>query len=102
MFKADAPEAGEAFAWLSEHGHGDIIRRTYTVSFGKGEEQLALDFEKVLNESETPYSASYGVPWNSLTAWLKEQIEKFKIVPPLHLFGATVGKVVDIKARKEK
>ena len=34
----------EAFAWLREHGDGDIIKNNVTVTFGKGEDQDAEAF----------------------------------------------------------
>lgn len=98
--KNDAPEAPEAYTWLEKEGHGDLIRRTYTIVFGKADGKAAKKFEEQLNKLKITYDVSFGVPWNTLTAFVKEQIEKYKIVPPLHLMNGKYGLVADIKPRK--
>jgi hypothetical protein len=88
------------------------VKRTYTIVFGKGEEKRATAFEAALKKLKVDYGSAFGVPWNSLTAFVREQTERFDRLPPpeqtndkrlpLDLLGATVGRVVTIKARKEK
>lgn len=101
-YHANIPEEGadKAFAWLAKNNHGDMIRGTYTVQFGKGEEKNRKAFEKYLDKSGFSYSYKFGVPWNTLTAFVKEQIEVYKREPPLKLLGATVGRVAALKKQK--
>lgn len=91
-----------AFNWLEKNGHGDIIRITVSVSFGRTENKKAHALVKWLRKKGFDPETEYGVPWNTLTAWLQEQIEVKKKTPPLEMLGATVGRVVKIKQNKEK
>jgi hypothetical protein len=102
-YHANIPEENEpkAFAWLTKQGHGDMIKGVYSVAFGMGEEKKRLAFEKILQKGKYQYSYKFGVPWNTLTAFVKEQIEEKKKEPPLKLLGATVGRVASlVKAKK--
>ena len=92
----------EAFEWLEREGHGDIIKTTVRVELGRGEREKAKTLENWLQRVGIEYSRDLGVPWNTLTAWLKEQIEKGNHIPPLSLIGATVGHIVRLKERKVK
>lgn len=91
----------KAFNWLGANGHEDMVRTQIIVELGRGERKLAKSIEAYLKRRRVPYSTRLAVPWNTLTAWLKDQIEKHQTTPPLELLGATVGKVVNIKPRKE-
>lgn len=90
----------KAFDWLDDNKSGDLIRSTFTVFIGKDDRKTALKVQKALDKLKVPYETKLAVPWNTLTAWLKEQVEKHKTTPPLDLLGATVGSVVNLKARK--
>lgn len=101
-YHANVPEANQekAFAWLEKNKHGDMIKGTYTVSFGRGEEKQRKSFQSYLEKSGFDYSYKFGVPWNTLTAFVREQIETYKREPPLKLLGATVGRVAALKKQK--
>jgi hypothetical protein len=73
FYHANIPEArrDEAFAWLDKN-----------------------------RKLEVSYSSKLSVPWNTLTAFVKEQVEKGAVLP-LDILGATVGRVVKLKARKD-
>jgi hypothetical protein len=100
--KADWPDEqkSDAFKWLDKEGHGDLIKTMIKVELGRGERKQAIKLEKALQEMGIDYSSELGVPWNTLTAFVKEQIEKHQTVPPLDLLGASVGTVVKLKERK--
>jgi hypothetical protein len=97
--KADwEPEKkNEAFTWLTDHGHGDLIKAVITVEFGRGEYGTMKKVEDWLRESKVVYTNDRAVPWATLTAFVKEQITKHNTIPPLETLGATVGKVVKLK-----
>ncbi len=98
--KQETPEeqaaAAEAFAWLDEH-HPGIVRNVYMISYGKGEEKAAAKLEALLTKNKIVFGLKRSVPWNTLTAFLKEQVERFQTIPPLNLLGAKLSVVVDMK-----
>lgn len=91
-----------AFDWLRKKNHGDMIKAQYTVDFGRGQEKQQRAFEAALKKAKYNYKYDYGVPWNTLTAFVKEQIEEKKATLPLKLLGATVGRVAKIVKQKGK
>src|SRR5215207_4904871 len=78
----------EAFAYLEEKGAGDIIKVDVAVRFGRKE----LTEAKMLAEH---LKVKFGylptvekeVPWNTLTSWLREDIEHGRM-PDLDKIGA--------------
>lgn len=103
-YHANIPKDGEdeAFAWLEKNKHGDLIKTKIIVEMGRGDRALAKKVEAALKKLKVPYSSTLGVPWNTLTAFVREQIEQRQTTPPLAILGATVGRVVTLKPRKEK
>lgn len=98
--KADAPTALAAYAWLEREGHGDLIKHSFTINFGRGETEAAQDFEVLLNTNRIDYGSRLGVHPQTLTAFVKNQVEVHHTTPPLDLLGATIGRWVSIKPRK--
>lgn len=94
------PQREKAFAWIRRY-HEGMLRSTVTVSLGKnsGKQQKAL--EMFLIKNKISFVNKFGVPWNTLTAFVKEQIEDHKRTPPLALLGATVGRVAIVKKEKK-
>lgn len=92
-----------AFDWLEQNGDGDIIKRVITVELGRGSEKKAAAVRKALTKLKVDefVSEKMDVPWGTLTAWLKEQIEKRGRVVPLETLGASVGQVVKVEPAKE-
>lgn len=134
-FKASIPADWEedlkerAFDHLEALGGGDIVRTDVKFSLSRGQLKLAsaiatyvkenaqhiLDSVE-LDEGETvgevpDASITKGVPWNSLTSFVKERNktevnaaksgEKLETYMDVSLLNATVGQIVKIKARKE-
>lgn len=100
--KADDPNAPAAFEWLEEEGLGSIIKRTYTVTIDKTDSTSPVKLEAYLEGSGYRYEKKLGVPWNTLTATVKELVEVHKVIPPLDLMNGKIGRVVDFKPVKEK
>jgi hypothetical protein len=97
------PERREkAFAWFRREGHDDVLRNTVIVSFGKKTAKAQRALVAFLRKNKMVYTNEYGIPWNTLTAFVKEQIETYKRTPPLELLGATVGRVAMIKKPKKE
>jgi hypothetical protein len=79
----------------------DLLKTTFEVQFGLKDTKRRQEFEKLLTSKKFSYSSSFGVPWNTLTAWLKNQIEVKKKSPRLDLLGATVERRVQVVRQKE-
>lgn len=100
-YKAVLPKEEDAgLRWLEEEGHGDMIRRSYTVNLNKDSQKEAAALRKFLEKHDMAFDEKETVPWTTLTAFVKEQIEKRHKTPPLEILGATVGRVVKLKPRR--
>lgn len=103
------PERKEkAFGWLEENGHGDIVRVGVVVEYSRGEldkarllEKHIADFFTRSNEPPKKIQMNMHVPWNTLTAFVREQTESGNVVD-LEVLGAQVGRVAKIEKRKKK
>ncbi len=77
--KAGITKANEAaaFNWLRDHEAGAIIKGKIEASFGKGEEQQVLKEQAILALAEigVPAEIKEAVAWNTLTSWVKNEIE---------------------------
>jgi hypothetical protein len=89
-----------AFAWLDSAGHGDLIKTAITVLIPRDDRAMAVSIQHYLEQCGVQHQVLLDVPWNTLTAFVKEQVEKYHRTPPLETLGATVGQVVKLKARK--
>lgn len=91
----------EAFAWLEEHNHGNLIKNEFKVEFGKNQEQEAKQFEEqLLNLQNRPkFSSKRGVNFMTLSSFVKEQLEKGVDIP-LAVFGAHLIRVAKLKLPK--
>jgi hypothetical protein len=100
-YHANIPEESRdsAATWLEETGHGDLLRSVVTISLGKKEVKTVRRIEKMLRNMGVEYSTKFGVPWNTLTAWVRERVEKYNEVLPLDLLGAKVGEIVKLKLK---
>lgn len=72
----------EAFAWLRDNGHGDIIKNVVSVSFGRGEEAEAQAAKDMLAEAGvTGINQKESVHWQTLRAFVKEQLQRGVNIP---------------------
>lgn len=102
-YKAVLPEENDpGLRWLEENGHGDMIKRVYTVKLQRDTQEVAEELRTFLEERDLAFEEKESVPWNTLTAFVKEQIEKRHNTPPLEILGAIVGRVVKMKPKKSE
>lgn len=95
------PERRQAgFDWLDQHGHGDLIKTEVTVRFPRGQMVQAWELVETLKERELAAEIKQAVSHQTLTAWLREQVEEHQKLPPLDTIGATVGRVVKLKTKE--
>lgn len=100
----DDPDARQAaLDLLTKLKAGDLSTTEVVVAFGRGEEKLLAKLRSFLDKSRMSYTADTGVHWGTLTAWVKERflIKKPLTQAQLETLGATVGKIVELKKRKE-
>lgn len=98
----DETKAGEAFAWLRKHNHGDIIKNVFTVPMGMGDDKAAKKLTAALKKLKLEYSRKVSVPAQTLAAFVREQIEQYQKTPPLDLLGAYVGNIVKPKEERKR
>lgn len=97
-------EFEKAINWIETRGHGDMIKASIDVDFGMGREEEAKRKKLIafLDKNKISYGSSFGVPWNTLTAFVKGQLREKKSVP-LKLLGATVERTASlVKPKKTK
>lgn len=104
FYSASIPDdrKDEAFVWLKEHNFDGMIKADVKVSFGKGEFEIAqsfLNFIRGFNEKAIDPEYKENVHWQTLRAWVKEQIEGGNAIP-LDMFGVFVGRKADLKLPK--
>lgn len=83
-----AAKREEAYTWLRENGHGDLIKHEIKIVFGMGEDIEALAIRKQLCEHNSPlnFSEKETILQPSLRAWVREQ-EKRGTELPNELFS---------------
>ena len=89
-----------AFNWLEEHGHGDLIKTDVTLSYAREDREEAKEMAEDLRIRGYTPQLKEGVHAQTLSAWLREQIEDRHHFPPLETIGGSVGRVVRLKERK--
>ena len=85
-----------AYVWLRENGFDDIIKNTLSIVFGRGEDQKADHFMKILEGHGLLPEQNTGVHPSTLKAWIKERMEAGDNFP-MDLFGAYIGQRAIIK-----
>lgn len=89
-----------AFSWLEGNGHGDLIKTEVVVKFPREARARAIKFAAQAEKSGLSPVVRESVHSQTLTAWLKEQVEQHGEMPPLDVVGGFVGRVVRLKERK--
>ncbi len=106
--KKEEPEKRQAaLDWITSNEHGDLIKTTVTVLFGRHEHNLAVSTFEAIKQ----YLAEQGltnivamqedVHHMTYKAFLREQTEA-GVVLPLDTLNAVVGRVAKIEERKDK
>lgn len=91
-----------AFKWLEDHEHGDLIKRQFTILFGRDDEAWAKKFTRDLAQRKRPLNSSVkrAVHPQTLNKWLREMIKEGKSFPE-ELFGVHRRKVAVLKPPKK-
>lgn len=83
-----ADQQAQAFAWLDENGHSNIIKRQFLIDFNKDEEAWAKKFETDLKRRKRPLHVKRksGIHAATLSAFCRELLEN-GVDFPQKLFG---------------
>jgi len=90
----------EAYDWLRDHGHDDIIKNTVLCQFGRGEDDQAGAFAAFAQTQGFIPEQKTEVHPQTLRAFVKERCEAGEDFP-MELFGAWVGQRAVIKRGKK-
>lgn len=100
--RASIPKArqGEAVVWLDQHGFAGLVKRKFTILFGKDEESWANKFEADLRKRKRELNVGRDatVHPQTLKAWVKEQLECGTDLP-LDLFGVFRQRVAKVEVK---
>ena len=91
------------FRLLEDRGYEDNIKTRFTVDFPGSEREKARELRSVLQQMQVQsFTEQPSIPWNSLTALVKTEIEDGHpfSTAELETLGATVGRVAELKERK--
>ncbi len=84
-----------ALRWLTEHGHGGVIKNNVTVALDRGADARADELVVELRAKGYDVEAKKDVHAGTLGALMRELIEAGKIVPPgtFNLFDLRIAKL---------
>ena len=88
----------EAFNWLRDNRLDDIIKNDITVSFGKGEDNVAGDVVGLLQDRGFDPKTKTHVHPSTLKAFIKERVVEGKPVD-LDMFGAFISNTAQIRRK---
>lgn len=89
----------ECFNWLQDHGHEALIKDEVSITFNKGEHDRAEEFKSQLEQQGIEYNGKMGVHPQTLTAFVREQVESGAEFP-LELFNVYIGQIAKVKRSK--
>jgi hypothetical protein len=87
----------DAFSWLRDNGHEDLIKNEVTASFGKGEDDVARALLVELSGKNLKVTQEETVHSSTLKAFVKEQAERGIILP--EALGAFKLNIAEIKRK---
>lgn len=89
-----------AFKWLAEHKHDDLIKREFTIRFGKNDEAWAKKFEADLKKRKKPVAVEVKrtIHPSTLASFVKGQLEA-GVDFPLDTFGVFRQRVSKVEQK---
>ena len=92
FYAAKIPESrnDEAFNWLRDNGHGDMIKNILTANIDKGKDNQVGALIELCEKLDFSYAQKQKVEPMTLKAFVKEQVEKGKEVP-FDMFGVYIA-----------
>lgn len=93
--KIDEENCDVAFGWLRANDFGDLIKHELSVPLAKGQDDIAQELTATLRAMGLGFKDKEGVHPQTLSAFLKEQVEKGTAIP-LETFKAYIGRKAKI------
>jgi hypothetical protein len=97
--KIDDENRGPCFGWLRSNGHDSLIKHEMNVSLGKGDDEVAKQIAEFLKELGMTYTDKESVHYQTLSAFIREQVEAGTTFP-MELFKAYVGRKAKVTQPK--
>jgi len=101
FYSASIPKdrSDEAFTWLVQNDHGDLIKNQVATNFVRGQEEQAEKFANELAGRGMPVNTKKWVEPMTLKAWVREKTEDGSNIPH-DLFGVFIGEKSKITRSK--
>lgn len=92
-----------ALALLKKMGLEGLVKNSFKVDFGKGENKRAVELQRALKKMKIPFSNSVGVHAQTLTAEIRRRYEGGEPLSPAELetLGGHVGEVVKLNKKED-
>lgn len=90
----------EAFAWLTDRGHGSIIKSEVKADLGKADAEQVQAAVNALSAVNVQPQVKKGVAWQTLGALVRELLANGEEVP-LDILGVHIHKQADVKPVKK-
>lgn len=93
----------DAYAWMVENNHGDVIKTEVTSRFGAGDHEKVAAAQKALEKAGFDADVKMSVHPSTLKSWAKQSVEA-GVMPPENLFNVRVydnAKITRIKKKKK-
>ena len=95
-----ASKSEEAFQWLRDNGHGDLIKNQVSLEFGMKQDNEAKSLIEELKSKGLPVKQKTTVHPSSLRGFVREQIQDLGRDVPAELFGTYVANKTKITTKE--
>ena len=95
-----ASKSEEAFHWLRENGHGDLIKNQVSLEFGMKQDNEAKSLVEELKQKGLAVQQKTSVHPSSLRGFVREQIQDLGKDVPAELFGTYVANKTKITTKE--
>ena len=96
-----ASKSEEAFQWLRDNGHGDLIKNQVSLEFGMKQDNEAKSIVEELKSKGLPVKQKTTVHPSSLRGFVREQIQDLGKDVPADLFGTYVANKTKITTKEK-
>lgn len=105
VIRGSIPKANQepAFKWLEDNDNGNLIKRNFSIDFGKGDEKWADKFQRDCAQRKKPLNIKRKktVHPQSLLAFVRQQLAD-GVDFPLKTFGVYRQRMAKVKLKTEK
>ena len=95
-----ASKSEEAFQWLRDNGHGDLIKNQVSLEFGMKQDNEAKSIVEELKQKGLAVQQKTSVHPSTLRGFVREQIQDLGKDVPAELFGTYVANKTKITTKE--